>query len=117
MSTTTLAPRVAPVSRPMTAAGELRLTRRGRVVVVLMGLVLMLAVAVWMASGAVGTADAGTQTPVETVVVGPGDTLWAIADDAAGSGSTADMMDRISDLNALDSSMLVAGQHLRVPTE
>ncbi len=93
-----------------------RLTRRGRLVVLAFALMVVLAVGVALASGAVGTQESGTPTPTETVMVGTGDTLWDIAADAAGDGDTRAMVERIKSLNALDSGMVTAGQRLGVPT-
>ena len=49
------------------------------------------------------------------VLVGAGDTLWDIAAGIADDGDVRAMIDRIERLNALDSAMVVAGQHLVVP--
>ncbi|MDF1605686.1 LysM peptidoglycan-binding domain-containing protein [Nocardioides sp. YIM 152315] len=92
-----------------------RLTRRGRVVVVLLALLAVLAVGVIVAAGSVATRDSGTPEPTAVVQVGPGDTLWEIASTAAGNGDVRSMIERIEKLNALDSGMLVAGQRLLVP--
>ena len=51
-----------------------------------------------------------------TVTVQPGDTLWGLA--AAHSGSSADVqeiVDRITDVNHLQSGALQPGEHLRIP--
>ena len=50
-------------------------------------------------------------------MVGSGDTLWDIAADLADDGDVRAMVDRIEQLNALDSGMVVAGQRLRVPLD
>ena len=108
--------RAAAVDRPST----LRLTRRGRVVVLLLGLVLALAAGVFLGAGSVATERPGTPEPTRIVQVGSGDTLWGIAVDAAAATGEDDvraMVDRIERLNALDSGMVLAGQRLRVPTE
>jgi hypothetical protein len=92
-----------------------RLTRRGRLVVVAFSLLVILAIGVVLASGAVGTKESGTPEPTETVMVGTGDTLWGIASEAADGGDVREMVERIKSLNALDSGMVTAGQRLRVP--
>jgi hypothetical protein len=107
MSSTTIA-------RP-TYTPSYRLTRRGRLVVLTFALLLVLAVGVVLASGAVGTQESGTPEPTETVMVGTGDTLWEIAAEAADDGDVRAMVERIQSLNALDSGMVTAGQRLRVP--
>ena len=95
--------------------GSVRLTRRGRVVVVLLALTAVLLVGFVLASGSVATDEPGTPAPTRVVQVGPGDTLWAIAATVAGDGDVRAMIDQIEDLNALDSGMVVAGQRLLVP--
>lgn len=113
MSTLSLAPVFAPVAaRPRSAV---RLTRRGRLVVFLTSLFLVLTVAFMLAGGAVGTDEPGQQIPTEIVQVTPGDTLWGIASDLATDGDVRSMMQQIERLNALESTGLQAGQKLRVP--
>jgi Tfp pilus assembly protein FimV len=98
-------------------ASTMRLTRRGRLVVLLLALGAVLIVGFALASGSVATEDAGTPEPTRVVMVGAGDTLWDIAADAAPDGDTRAMMDEISRRNALDSSMVTVGQQLIVPDE
>jgi hypothetical protein len=98
---------------------SVRLTRRGRLVVFAVGVLLAFALGVWLAAGSVATHEAGVEQ-VEIVKVAPGETLWDIAADAVattGDGSVGEMVDRIQEMNSLDSSMVLAGQELRVPTE
>jgi len=112
-----IAPARCATARPAPRT-EVRLTRRGRVVVFVASLVVVLSAAFFgLTDRSVATDKAGRPEPTTVVMVGYGDTLWGIADEAAGDGSTSDMVDRIIDLNALDSGMVVAGQKLRVPTD
>ena len=108
MSTMTASPRYHHHS-------TVRLTRRGRVVVFALALLVVLAVGFVLASGAVGTGEPGTPEPTRVVVVGSGDTLWEIAAGLADDGDVRAMVAKIQDLNALDSGMLRAGQKLVVP--
>lgn len=121
MSTITLAPRVAPARRTTSAVrprSQVRLTRRGRVVVFLLALVVVTLAAVWLAAGSAATRDQAGAPRLDLVTVAPGDTLWDIASDiAAGSGDDVrDMMRTIQQLNTLDGSVVYVGQELRVPT-
>ena len=128
MSTISIAPQIRPTSRaprrPARAqaqarSGQARLTRRGRLVVLLAALLAVAAFGIWVAAGSVATHEQGSAATIEVVTVAPGDTLWDIASDAAAaSGSTdvRDMMDRIQQLNTLDGSVVYVGQELRVPT-
>ena len=113
MSTLSLAPAFTPA--PARARSTVRLTRRGRLVVFLTSLFLVLAVATMLAGGAVGTDEPGQQIPTEIVQVTPGDTLWGIASELATDGDVRSMMQQIERLNALESAGLQAGQKLRVP--
>ncbi len=96
---------------------SVRLTRRGRLVVFLAALAVVLLLGVVWGAGSVATEQPGTPEPTRSVQVGPGDTLYAIAADATTDGDVAAMVERIQRLNALDSGMVVVGQDLRVPVE
>lgn len=100
---------VRPFSTP---TSSLRLTRRGRLVVFLLALLLALS-AFWLLSGVSSATDRPEATQV--LLVGPGDTLWDIASEHADSGNVLAMMAHIKDLNDLESGSLQAGQQLRVP--
>ncbi|WP_300400092.1 LysM peptidoglycan-binding domain-containing protein [Nocardioides sp.] len=93
---------------------DYRLTRRGRVVVLLLGLAVLLAIGVVFASGSLAS---GEPAPTETIVVTPGDTLWEIASDVSEDGDVRDMMRTIEQLNSLDTVALAVGQRLQVPLE
>ncbi len=94
-----------------------RLTRRGRLAVLTLALLAVLAIGILWSSGSVATERAGVSEPTQTVMVASGDTLWAIASEAAGDGDVRDMVQRIQQLNALDSGALRAGQRLAVPVD
>ena len=112
MSTLSLAPAFVPTT---VRRSTVRLTRRGRLVVFLTSLLVVLAAAFVLAGGAVGTGEAGQPEPTEIVQVAPGDTLWGIASEIATDGDVRSMMREIERLNALESAGLAAGQKLRVP--
>ena len=101
-------------ARPGTArptARALRLTRRGRAVVLL---VLVSVALVAFSLGRVSTAaGSGAAAPPEreTVVVQPGETLWSIARRVAPGADPRVTVARLRDLNDLDGP-LQAGQRL-----
>ena len=104
------------VSRSTGAArpATLHLTRRGRLVVLLLG------VAIALGGTLVGTraaADGPTSAPeVQRYVVAPGDTLWRIASGVARPGEDLrDVVQQIQLLNDMPSASLVAGQQLLLP--
>ena len=106
-------PSAAQVTRPRAAV---RLTRRGRVVVVVAALLVAFAIGVFVtAAGSVATQRPGSPEPTRIVQVGTGDTLWDIAAGLADDGDVRAVMEEIKHLNALDSGVLQAGQRLVVP--
>lgn len=121
MSTISFSPtydaRPLRVVRPAARPGELRLTRRGRLVVFVAALLVAFAVAFVLAGGS-SASDSSTQiepSATERIVVEPGQTLWAIAADHAADGEVRETVHAIERLNGLESPMLVAGQELYVP--
>lgn len=123
MSTMTLSPtqintgRVStgPIDAGRSESGEMRLTRRGRTVVFVAALLVVMAAALFLGNASMATNHSGVDQPTEAVVVESGDTLWSIAGEVAGEGEVRDMVHTIKELNALDSSMLMAGQTIFVP--
>ena len=115
MSTLSISPTFsAPrISRP--TPSPVRLTRRGRVVVVIVALAFLLLTAFALGSVAVGSETPGQAEPTEIVMVGTGDTLWGIAAELSDNGDIRSTMREIERLNALESVALSAGQKLRVP--
>jgi len=113
--TTPPARAVRRTSSPV-ADGPLRLTSRGRVVLV--GLALLVA-AVGLFTWQAGQASAdGPSGAVEVVrhVVQPGETLWGIARDVAGPREDVrDVVMELVELNGLPSAGLMAGQSIIVP--
>lgn len=119
MSTTFVSPaafRPAPSSRAAVRRPTVRLTRRGRAVVVALALGLMLLVGLALSATSAATDEAGPAGATEAIRVGSGDTLWAIAAERATDGeSVQGVIDEIRSLNGMDSGALDAGQLLLVP--
>lgn len=101
-----------PTARPET---PVRLTRRGRVVVLLAFVGLAFAAFTVFGGHSAATGEAGEPVPTRTVVVAEGDTLWAIASTVAEPGEVREMIHQIQELNALPSAGLSEGQKLAVP--
>ncbi len=93
----------------------MRLTRRGRIVLVLGFLTLALALMVPFGGGVAATLTGGTPEPVRIVEVHPGDTLYGIAGDLAKPGHIREMVHRIQELNSLPGGQIQEGQKLAVP--
>jgi len=101
-------------ARPARPA-PLRLTRRGRVVGVLLFLGVLLTVLTVFGSHSAATGEAGRPVPTRTVVVGSGDTLWDIASEVAAPGEVRAMVHQIEELNALTGPGVSVGQEIAVP--
>ncbi|WP_165966823.1 LysM domain-containing protein [Actinomadura sp. 7K507] len=99
----------------------IRLTRRGRVVLVLFAATVTL-VSLWLTVGPGALAGGGEShhagaAPARTVVVEPGDTLWGIAVDADPGADPRVVVQRILDLNSMGGDPTVRpGQELRLPS-
>lgn len=93
------------------AAPALRMTRRGRLVVLALALLVVLLPGAWRA---MATAQVEGPTTV-AVTVQPGDTLWGIAADIDPGADPRALIAEIREMNALTQSGLVPGQVLVVP--
>jgi hypothetical protein len=101
--------------RTAARAGSVRLTRRGRIVVTLLLLALVLGAFVIFSGQSVATHETGTAVPTRTVLVGEGDTLWAIAAEVGGDGDIREVVHEIEELNSLSGPELIVGQEIAVP--
>ena len=95
------------------AARGLRLTRRGRAVILLLAAVAILALAPWRAIAS--TPEGTVPTGWVSVTVAPGDTLWAFAESAHPGADPRPAIAEIKAANGLASSTLQPGQVLLVP--
>ncbi len=100
----------------------LRLTRRGKVVLIGIPLVLLAALLLSLAGffnspakASDSTADL-TVTPTVTVTVQPGESLWGIASDLAPERDARDVVADIVQLNNLSAGKILPGQQLYIPT-
>jgi LysM repeat protein len=91
----------------------LRLTRRGRVVVVTFLVLLASAVGVLLASAS--RASDPTIGPSPTVVVRPRDTLWSIASRTSPDRSPRSVVFEIRRLNAISDYTVHPGERLVLP--
>lgn len=97
-----------------TPAPALRLTRRGRRVVV--GLAAALAVTIGLSAPGAQADGPGAATAVTAHTVAAGETLWEIAASVVGPGQDVrDVVDVIADLNGIVGGGLQAGQQVLVP--
>lgn len=103
-------------SSPSSSSSGVRLTRRGRVVVLLVGVAAAFGAFTMVSDPAVSTSQEH-QGSHEQVVVEPGQSLWDIAGTIAPGEDPRAVIAEIVDLNALQSSGAIqAGQLLYVPS-
>jgi LysM repeat protein len=100
--------------QPVARGGRVRLTRRGRVLVVLTALVLLV---VGFSAGQASSQAAGTtgQVRPHKVTVEPGESLWSFATRIAPHADPRLVVDQIERLNHLAGSQVTVGQQLLVP--
>ena len=109
------AQRVAGAADRRPAKPSVRLTRRGRIVVTVLLMGLILGAFVIFGGQSVATGEVGAPEPTRTVVVGEGDTLWAIASEVAEDGDIREVVHEIEQLNSLPGPVLEVGQEIAVP--
>ncbi len=102
-------------ARTLAAPPAVRLTRRGRLAVVVVFLGLLLAVLTVLGPRSAATSEVGNPVQTRTVVIGSGDSLWRIAAEVAPAGQVRETVHRIEELNALSGPAVTVGQEIAVP--
>jgi hypothetical protein len=104
---------------PRTAAAPLRLTRRGRLVLVWLPLMLGAAMMLLLAGAFTSPVKAsGTLSVPDTVrvTVGAGQTLWDVATAVAPERHPQEVITEIAQLNNLEGTIVHPGQQVFVPS-
>jgi hypothetical protein len=94
--------------------GRVRLTRRGRMVVLVFFLLLA---GVGLALAAPASRAAGPAGKAPTAEVHPGDTLWSIAERELPGRDPVHAVEEIRELNGLTDYTVHAGQHVVLPRD
>lgn len=102
-------------SRVVRRSPGLRLTRRGRVVLILLPLMALLVSALLAVAPTVASATDGAAA-TRTVTVHDGDTMWAIARRLAPRVDPRDAVLELEQVNRLTDAAIMPGQILRVPS-
>lgn len=113
-------PAIRPIRVTTGARTRLRLTTRGRrLLVALAALPLAAGIGIAAISGgsALASGEAAQSTSFDTVTVMPGDTLWAIAEEIAPTSDPRTVINEIQKLNALSNGSLQVGQQIAVPAQ
>jgi hypothetical protein len=106
--------RALPVARPVRAR-RVRVTRRGRLVLVLVAAVALLVLISFGRTGSQAATATGTGPSLQQATVQPGETLWAVAQRIAPKNDPREVIAQIRRINHLGSSALRAGQQLLLP--
>ncbi|WP_402467928.1 LysM peptidoglycan-binding domain-containing protein [Isoptericola aurantiacus] len=106
-----------PVSDPGFAGlAGLRLTRRGRLVVAVLTVLVALTLGGWGVGAVAG--DGGEPLEVRLHTVVPGETLWRHASQVAGPGQDVrEVVAQIKEINGMRSSDLRVGQVIVLPRD
>jgi LysM domain len=112
-----------PVQAARTRQPRLRLTRRGRIVLIGFPLILLSALLISLAgflNAPAKAADSVSElalTPTVSVTVQPGESLWEIAGTVAPERDRRDVVADIVQLNNLDAGRVMPGQQLFIPSK
>ena len=106
-------PQLGPSAARSTRRSATHLTRRGRLVLILLTTSL---VAVAFGAGRASATPARTAA-LPTVVVQRGDTLWSIAARIAGDGDIRETVEQITALNGVAAQSIEPGQRLILPDQ
>ncbi len=109
--------RRAQSGRVQSSRSTLRLTRRGRAVLlalVTVPLAIVALVVTLNGGGATATDHAGT---VHYVTVQAGESLWQVATEIAPSADPREVVAELGDLNGLGSDQVQPGQRLAIPSQ
>ena len=98
-------------------AAAVRLTRRGRLLLTGLAMLVLVAAAVLLSGGLPATAGTvgGPAATAQGVTVAPGETLWQIAERTAPGADPRETVQRILDLNGLQTAEVQSGTALLLP--
>ena len=98
---------------------RLRITRRGRAVLVTLVAAPLVAAALALAlnGGSAVATKTGSSVPLESVTVFPGESLWALAEEIAPQADPREFIADVLAFNQLGSADVQAGQQLDIPAE
>jgi len=116
MSAIAIAPQLSGPVSPRSRQAAVRLTRRGKIVVIAAAFAVIALLTLVLGPSVAATGQTGAPQETTTVKVMAGETLWQIASEANPHGDIRDTVDDIVRLNSLPSGSAVQpGMHLAVP--
>lgn len=98
---------------------RLRLTARGRAVLLFLTAtpLVVLALVLALNGGGATAAKEGSNVPTQYVTVDAGESLWQVAESIAPNADPRDVIDQLVQLNQLDSADVFAGVELAIPAQ
>jgi LysM repeat protein len=107
------------VTKPVTkrSSAKLRMTRRGRAVLLAVVCAPLVAGALFVGIGSGGATASNSSTPLTVVTVSSGETLWQLAGKIAPNSDPRDVISDVMNVNQLTSSDLYPGEQLKVPAQ
>ena len=106
------------VVRSADRRARLRITARGRAVLLALVAAPLVAVLLMLAlngGGATATLDAGA--PAQVVMIEPGQSLWSLAESIAPGADPRDVIEELVAFNRLGSADVWAGQQIAIPQQ
>ncbi|MCU1672651.1 MAG: hypothetical protein JWN77_764 [Frankiales bacterium] len=101
---------------PLAAPTRVHLTRRGRLVLTVLGALLLFAAISFGRTGSQAATVTESGPALQQVTVQSGDTLWSVAQRMAPDNDPREVVAQIKRINSLHGSGLQAGQQLLLPT-
>ncbi len=96
---------------------RLRMTARGRAVLLVLIAIPVVAIALVLGLSAGGATATSSSTPLSTVTVQPGQTLWQLATKIAPQSDPRDVINDIMSVNRLATAALQPGEKLEIPAK
>ncbi|GAA1696372.1 hypothetical protein GCM10009808_12050 [Microbacterium sediminicola] len=110
-----------PAPSPRLRSTRLRLTARGRAVLLTLAAlpaIAIIAISVLGGGSALASLEDGVPAGTfQTVTVMPGESLWSIAQEIAPDEDPRDVVADIERLNGMSGGIVAAGQRLAIPAE
>jgi hypothetical protein len=96
---------------------HLRMTRRGRTVLLSLVATPVVIAAIALGINAGGATATSSSTPLARITVVGGETLWSVAKQIAPNSDPRDVVADIMSVNSLDSADIYPGEHLSIPAQ
>ncbi len=114
------APRVSServVTSDRVVRSRLRMTKRGRAVLLTLVSVPLVAATLLLGLNAGAATGTSSSTPLAKVTVVGGETLWGVAKQIAPNADPRDVIAAIEDVNQLQTADIQPGQQLNIPAQ